>query len=105
MIETTLDPPEQHYRPPVDCLFRSVSEVCGAHALGVIMTGMGSDGTHGLAAMKAKGAHVLAQYEKSSTVFGMPCAAAKAGLTDEQLPLDQVGQSHCRSRCEIPNQK
>ena len=90
MIETTLDPPEQHCRPSVDYLFRSVSEVYGAHALGVIMTGMGADGTHGLAAMKAKGAHVLAQDEKSSTVFGMPGAAAEAGLTEEQLPLDQL---------------
>ena len=90
VIETTLDPPEQHCRPSVDYLFRSVSEVYGAHALGVIMTGMGSDGTHGLAAMKAKGANVLAQDEKSSTVFGMPGAAAEAGLTDEQLPLDQL---------------
>lgn len=90
MIETTQDPPEQHCRPSVDYLFRSISEVYGSRALGVIMTGMGADGTRGLAAMKAKGSHILAQDEKSSTVFGMPGEAAKAGLTDEHIPLDQL---------------
>ena len=47
-----------------------------------------ADGTDGLAAMKAKSSHILAQDEQSCTVFGIPGEAAKAGLTDEQIPLD-----------------
>lgn len=100
VVETTLDPPEQHSRPSVNYLFRSVAEVYGARALGVIMTGMGFDGTEGLAAMKAKGSYVLAQDERSSIVFGMPGEAAKAGLTDEQVPLEELASRivHCVRR-------
>ena len=90
VLETTQDPPEHHCRPAVDYLFRSIAEVYGKSALGVIMTGMGSDGTKGLAVMKQKGSHVLAQDEESCVVFGMPMEAVKAGVTDEQLPLGQI---------------
>lgn len=90
ILETTQDPPEHHCRPAVDYLFRSVADVYGKSALGVIMTGMGSDGTKGLAVMKQKGSHVLAQDEESCVVFGMPMEAIKAGVTDEQLPLGQI---------------
>ena len=89
-LETTLDPPEHHCRPSVDYLFRSVADVYGSKALGVIMTGMGSDGSKGLAAMKARGSYVLAQNEASSIVFGMPGEAVKAGLVDEQVSLDEM---------------
>ncbi len=54
VIETTLVPPEQHCKYSVDYLFRSVSDMYGPRVLGVTMIGMGSDGTDGLAAMKAK---------------------------------------------------
>lgn len=90
ILEMTQDPPEHHCRPAVDYLFRSVAAVYGKSALGVIMTGMGSDGTKGLAVMKQKGSHVLAQDEESCVVFGMPMEAIKAGVTDEQLPLGQI---------------
>jgi two-component system, chemotaxis family, protein-glutamate methylesterase/glutaminase len=90
VLETTQDPPEHHCRPAVDYLFRSIAEVYGKSALGVIMTGMGSDGAKGLAVMKQKGSHVLAQDEESCVVFGMPMEAVKAGVTDEQLPLGQI---------------
>lgn len=90
ILEMTQDPPEHHCRPAVDYLFRSVADVYGKSALGVIMTGMGSDGAKGLAVMKQKGSHVLAQDEESCVVFGMPMEAIKAGVTDEQLPLGQI---------------
>ena len=86
----TEDPPEHHCRPAVDYLFRSIAEVYGKSALGVIMTGMGSDGTKGLGVMKQRGSHVLAQDEESCVVFGMPMEAIKVGVTDEQLPLGQI---------------
>ena len=90
MLEMTEDPPEHHCRPAVDYLFRSIAEVYGKSALGVIMTGMGSDGTKGLGVMKQRGSHVLAQDEESCVVFGMPMEAIKVGVTDEQLPLGQI---------------
>lgn len=96
VLETTLDPPEHHCRPSVDYLFRSVADVYGPEALGVIMTGMGSDGSKGLAAMKARGSYVLAQNEASSIVFGMPGEAVKAGLADEQVPLDKMASRIAR---------
>lgn len=96
VLETTLDPPEHHCRPAVDYLFRSVADVYGAKALGVIMTGMGSDGSKGLAAMRARGSYVLAQNEASSIVFGMPGEAVKAGLVDEQVPLDKMASRIAR---------
>jgi two-component system, chemotaxis family, protein-glutamate methylesterase/glutaminase len=90
MLEMTEDPPEHHCRPAVDYLFRSIAEVYGKSALGVIMTGMGSDGTKGLGVMKQRGSHVLAQDEESCVVFGMPMEAIRAGVTDEQLALGQI---------------
>lgn len=89
-IALTDDPPERHCRPSVDYLFRSVAEVYLGRALGIIMTGMGDDGVAGLRDMKARGATVLAQDEASSTVFGMPKEAIRAGLVDAVVPLDRI---------------
>ncbi|MBN4054175.1 chemotaxis response regulator protein-glutamate methylesterase [Nitrospira defluvii] len=84
------DPPENSCRPAADYLFRSVSDVYGDRALGLIMTGMGSDGLKGMRKMKAKGATLIAQDEASSVVWGMPAAVVKEGLTESVLPLDQL---------------
>ncbi len=89
-VQLTDDPPENHCKPAVDYLFRSIAGLFGNRALGVIMTGMGSDGVKGLGAMKQKGAYVLAQDETSCVVFGMPMEAIKAGVTDEVLPLSKI---------------
>jgi two-component system chemotaxis response regulator CheB len=59
-------------------------------ATGVIMTGMGSDGTQGLKLMKQNGATIIAQNEATCVVFGMPKVAAETGLADAVLPLDQI---------------
>lgn len=67
------------HRPSVDVLFRSVAETAGRNALGIIMTGMGGDGAHGLKRMREAGAHTMAQDEESSVVFGMPKEAIKLG--------------------------
>lgn len=84
-------PPESSCRPAVDVLFRSVAEEFGGHALAVILTGMGADGCRGCDQLGSLGARVLAQDEKSSVVWGMPGAVARAGLADEILPLPQIG--------------
>ncbi len=90
VIKITDDPPENHCKPSVDYLFRSVNAIYGAKTLAVIMTGMGRDGTQSLHQMKQSGAYVIAQNEATSVVFGMPMEAIKAGVVDEILPLDQI---------------
>jgi len=95
-IEITDDPPENFCKPAVDYLFRSVADIYGARALGVIMTGMGADGTRGLQAMKAKGASSLAQDQATSVVYGMPHEAFKAGVVDAVLPLDKIANEIAR---------
>ncbi len=90
-IVITNDPPENYCQPSADYLFRSVAELYGKNALGIIMTGMGNDGAKGLAAMKQAGAKIIAQDEQSCVVYGMPAEAVKAGVVDEILPLDAIG--------------
>lgn len=92
----TDDPPENHCKPSVDYLFRSIAQGYGNRALGVIMTGMGADGTLGLRLMKRQGATVLAQDETSCVVFGMPMEAIKAGVVDAIIPLDQLATAVCQ---------
>lgn len=89
-VELTNDPPENHCRPAADYLFRSISKIYDNRVLGVIMTGMGSDGVLGLKLMKRRGAPVIAQDEKTCVVYGMPMEAFKAGVTDMVLPLQQI---------------
>jgi two-component system, chemotaxis family, protein-glutamate methylesterase/glutaminase len=87
-----LDPTEPvgNHRPAVNVLFQSVARNYGPAAIGVLMTGMGEDGAHGLLAMRQAGAYTLAQDEASCVVFGMPKAAIDLGAVEEVLPLDQI---------------
>lgn len=80
-----------YQKPSVDVLFRSVAREAGAGAMGVILTGMGSDGAEGLAAMRASGALTLAQDESSCVVFGMPREAIRLGAAEMVLPLERIG--------------
>jgi two-component system chemotaxis response regulator CheB len=85
-------PPVQGVRPSVDLLFLSVAEAFGDKGIGVILTGMGRDGTKGMKAMKLKKAKTLAQDEASSVVYGMPRSAYVAGVVDRVVGLkDMVG--------------
>lgn len=79
-----------YHRPSVDVLFNSVAEVAGSNAIGIILTGMGSDGAKGLFRMKKTGAYTIAQDQESSVVYGMPKEAAKIGATSEILPLERI---------------
>jgi two-component system chemotaxis response regulator CheB len=78
-------------RPAVDPLFSSAAQVWGSAILSVILTGMGSDGMHGAEAIVAAGGSCIAQDEASSVVWGMPGAAANAGVCAAVLPLDMIG--------------
>ncbi len=90
VIQITDDPPENNCRPAVDYLFRSVANNFPGQAMGVILTGMGSDGTVGLRLLKRHGCFVIAQDEPSCVVYGMPKAAVDAGVVDAVLPLEAI---------------
>lgn len=92
IIKITDDPPENSCKPSVDYLFRSVAHHYVGRATGVIMTGMGSDGTLGLKLMKQNGATIIAQNEATCVVFGMPKEAVETGIADAVLPLDQIAE-------------
>jgi len=83
-------PPENFCRPAVDPMFRSVANTYGNRALAVILTGMGSDGAKGGKVIVDAGGTVIAQDENTSVVWGMPGAAAAAGICSAVLPLDQI---------------
>jgi len=89
-IHLNQEAPENHCRPAVDRLFRSVAKNYGAGVLGVVLTGMGSDGLAGCRAIREQGGTVLAQDQATSTVWGMPGAVAQAKLAHKVLPLDAI---------------
>jgi two-component system chemotaxis response regulator CheB len=84
------DPPINFCKPAVDALFTSAAAVWGAASLGLVLTGMGADGTRGAADIVAAGGSVIAQDEASSVVWGMPRSVAQAGLCSAVLPLDRI---------------
>jgi len=89
-VSTHQDPPVNGHRPSVDVLFESVAKYAGGNSVGVIMTGMGSDGAKGLLTMKENGAKTIAQDEESCVVFGMPKEAIRMGAVDRIAPLSKI---------------
>ncbi len=85
------------HKPSVDVMFCSVADVMGKNAVGVILTGMGKDGTVGMMRMKNAGCHNIGQDEKSCLVYGMPKAAYLAGAVDEQIPLSEISSAILRA--------
>ncbi|MEE9259554.1 MAG: chemotaxis response regulator protein-glutamate methylesterase [Candidatus Scalindua sediminis] len=92
-VETNQEAPVNHQRPSVDVLFDTVAKYAGENAIGVIMTGMGSDGASGLLKMKESGAKTIAQDEDSCVVFGMPNEAIKLGAVDRIAPLQKIPEN------------
>jgi two-component system chemotaxis response regulator CheB len=89
-VEVKDGPLVSRHRPSVDVLFRSAARYAGKNAVGVIMTGMGDDGSRGMLEMKEAGAYNIAQDEASCVVFGMPNEAIKRGGVDKVLPLENI---------------
>lgn len=84
------------HRPSVDHLFHSVAKVAGKNVIGVIMTGMGSDGANGMVAMKNAGAYTIGQDKDSCVVYGMPMCAYNQGGCCIQVPLDKISATICK---------
>jgi two-component system chemotaxis response regulator CheB len=94
-VVTHLDarPFDSAHRPSVDVLFKSAAELFGSRTLGVVMTGMGSDGKQGAAWIKSQGGMVFTEAEQSCVVYGMPLSVVEAGLSDASVPLEKMAQS------------
>ncbi|WJV17107.1 chemotaxis response regulator protein-glutamate methylesterase [Rossellomorea marisflavi] len=86
--------PVNGHRPSVDVLFGSIADLGHQNTIAVIMTGMGSDGTKGLASLKRMGrARVIAEAEETCIVYGMPKAAAAGGYVDQSVELGEISHS------------
>jgi two-component system, chemotaxis family, protein-glutamate methylesterase/glutaminase len=92
VVRVTDDPPVNSCQPSVDYLFRSVASVCGGRAIGVLMTGMGSDGAAGCRLLHRQGASLLAQNEASCVVFGMPREPIHEGIAKAVSLEDMAGE-------------
>jgi two-component system chemotaxis response regulator CheB len=91
-LQLNQDPPENSCRPAVDVLFRSVAANFGANSLGVVMTGMGSDGARGATCIREAGGEILVQDAATSVVWGMPGAVVAAGVADKICALPELAQ-------------
>lgn len=89
-IALNQDPPILGVRPAVDILFKSIAKNHSGQVVGVIMTGMGRDGTEGMTALKEKGAKAIAEEQSTCVVYGMPKSVVDKGLADKVVPLPQI---------------
>ena len=86
------EPRDALHRPSADVLMASAASVFGPRTVGVVLTGMGSDGSEGLRAIKAAGGHTLAESEETCVIYGMPKAAVAAGVVSRIVPLDRMAE-------------
>lgn len=89
-------PPAHGLRPSIDVTMKSVAEACGGNAVGIILTGMGDDGTEGMRAIKEAGGKTIVQDEATSLIFGMPKSVIEKGYADCVLPVFQISPTLAR---------
>jgi two-component system, chemotaxis family, protein-glutamate methylesterase/glutaminase len=89
-VHLDMRPLDMAHRPSVDVLFQSAAETFGARVLGIVMTGMGSDGRDGSAWIKARGGQIVTESEPSCVVYGMPRSVVEAGLSDTTASLETM---------------
>jgi two-component system chemotaxis response regulator CheB len=94
-VKAVLDeePRQALHRPSADVLMASVARVYGSRCLGVVLTGMGSDGTEGLRLIHEAGGRTLAEAEETCVIYGMPKSAVEAGVVDESVPLHDMAEA------------
>jgi two-component system chemotaxis response regulator CheB len=92
MIRLTDEPPFEGQKPSANILFESIAQIYRSQAIGVILSGMGSDGAVGLKKIHDIHGRVIAQDEASCVVFGMPKTAIELGVVNETLPIGQIAQ-------------
>lgn len=93
----TVEPRDgEFYKPSVDVALREATRACGGRVLGVILTGMGADGCEGARELKRQKGYIWSQDEATSVIYGMPGAVARAGLTDRELPVSEIGEALAR---------
>jgi two-component system chemotaxis response regulator CheB len=90
VVELQQGPHVCYQRPSVDVMFTSVAQAAGSHAVGVLLTGMGSDGAKGMLALKTAGAVTIAQDEPSCVVYGMPREAKRLGAVATMASLADI---------------
>ena len=95
-VRVTESSQTETYKPSVDITFKSIAEVLPSQTLAVILTGMGADGREGARALQQNGSSIWAQDEASCVVYGMPAAVVEAGLTEQVLGLDDIGDNITR---------
>jgi two-component system chemotaxis response regulator CheB len=96
IIRLSNDPLEQPHAPSVDVLFKSAAALFGARTLGVVLTGMGSDGLEGSRAIVGRGGEVLCESEASAVIYGMPRVVREAQLAAAEAPLDRMAEAIVR---------
>jgi two-component system chemotaxis response regulator CheB len=87
------EPRSSLHRPSADVLMASVAEVFGSRSVGVVLTGMGTDGAMGLGAIRKAGGRTLAESEETCVIYGMPKAAIDAGVVDRAVPLPEMADA------------
>ncbi|NLI74296.1 MAG: chemotaxis response regulator protein-glutamate methylesterase [Euryarchaeota archaeon] len=92
-LHLTNDPKVNYVRPAIDVLMKSVAPVYGPRTIGVILTGMGSDGAEGMRYIKQNGGKTIAQSEDTCVVYGMPKAVIESGAADRVDPLEDIAQA------------
>jgi|SRR3990170_253266 len=90
---------EDKYVPSVDAMFTTCASLWGERAFGIILTGMGNDGTQGIAKIKEEGGYTMAESDETSVVFGMPESAIATGKIDEIVPLYDIGPKIVNTVC------
>ena len=90
ILELSKEEPIKGLRPAVDILMESVAKLEGLKKIGIVMTGMGSDGSKGIVQIKKSNGYTIAQDEESSVVFGMPKLAIETGHIDKIVPLNNI---------------
>jgi two-component system, chemotaxis family, protein-glutamate methylesterase/glutaminase len=92
-VHLSKEPPIGGLRPCADITFRTVASVYGRRALGVVLTGMGRDGTEGCRLMKEHGSQIITESKETALIYGMPKSVMEAGLATREAPIEQMAQT------------